>query len=68
MAKRHIIPLGKHKPLRSSWGSYPMVNERKPIEPYCYRDGQSKAMLEHYNRQQEAKSIERGIAILETLM
>jgi len=68
MAKRHIIPLGKHKPLRSSWGAIPMQPNRDSTEPYCYRLGQYPAMQEQWAKAQKQKQNEQAIALLKTLI
>ena len=68
MAKRHIIPLGKHKPLRSSWGAIPMQPNRDITEPLCYRLGQYPAMQEQWAKAQKQKQNERAIALLKTLL
>jgi len=68
MAKRRITPLGKHKPLRSSWGAIPMQPNRDATEPYCFRSGQYPAMQEQWAKAQKQKSVEAGLAILKRLM
>lgn len=68
MAKRPTIPLGKHKPLRSSWGAIPMQPNRDSTEPYCYRLGQYPAMQEQWLKTQKKKQVDEGLAILKTLI
>ena len=68
MAKRYVIPTGKHKPLRSSWGAMDMQPNRDGNEPYCYRFGQFPAMQEQWLKAKEKKSIDAGLAILKTLI
>ena len=68
MAKRYVIPTGKHKPLRSSWGAMDMQPNRDGNEPYCYRFGQYPAMQEQWLKAKKNDQIKKGLAILETLM
>lgn len=68
MARKYIIPMGKHKPVRSSWGALPMVDDKRPVQPYCYRNGQADAMLQRYNEKQAMLATQRGLDILRTLM
>jgi len=51
MAKRHIIPLGHHKPVVSQMSGI-VIND-KPVENeqfYCYRFGQFHVMSEQYKK------------------
>jgi len=49
MAKLHILPVGTHKPLGSSWIKE-VPNDIDVTEPIVYRFGQSKAMADTYAR------------------
>ena len=49
MAKFHILPVGTHKPLGSSWIKE-VPNDIDLTEPIVYRFGQSKAMAATYAR------------------
>jgi len=49
MAKFHILPVGTHKPLGSSWIKE-VPNDIDVTEPIVYRFGQSKAMADTYAR------------------
>jgi len=49
MAKFHILPVGTHKPLGSSWIKE-VPNDIDVTEPIVYRFGQSKAMAATYAR------------------
>ena len=49
MAKLHILPMGTHKPLGSSWIKE-VPNDIDVTEPIVYRFGQSKAMAATYAR------------------
>ena len=49
MAKFHILPVGTHKPLGSSWIKE-VPNDVDVTEPIVYRFGQSKAMAATYAR------------------
>ena len=49
MAKFHILPVGTHKPLGSSWIKE-VPNDVDVTEPIVYRFGQSKAMADTYAR------------------
>lgn len=68
MAKRHIIPLGKHKPIRSSWGAMDMQPNRTEYEYHCYRNGQAEAMLKQYNDRKAVKDKCEALTIWETLI
>ena len=74
MAKRCVTPMGKHKPLRSSWKamdakaySHGYMPENRP-EFRCYVSGQFPAMQEQWAKAQKQKQIDAGLAILKTLM
>ena len=62
MAKRHIIPLGKHKPIRSSWGAMDMQPARLPAheELYSYRVGQESAMIASYEQHKKAVDMRKA--------
>ena len=74
MAKRHIIPMGKHKPVRSSWAAMDTGAYSRSYEPETrpefrvYVTGQADAMLQRYNEKQAMLATQRGLDILRTLM
>ena len=47
MAKLHILPMGTHKPLGSSWIKE-VPSDVDVAEPVVYRFGQSQAMADTY--------------------
>ena len=49
MAKFHILPVGTHKPLGSSWIKE-VPNDIDVTEPVVYRFGQSQAMADTYDK------------------
>lgn len=71
MAKRHIIPLGKHKPVRSSWASMDSMAYSRSYEPESrpefrvYVTGQAGAMLEQYKKDVDKAE---ALAILDSMM
>ena len=71
MAKRHIIPLGKHKPVRSSWASMDSMAYSRSYEPETrpefrvYVTGQAGAMLEQYKKDVDKAE---ALAILDSMM
>ena len=50
MARRHIQPMGKHRPVRSSWGSIDMEPDNTVIRPAVFRNGQADAMQAAYDQ------------------
>jgi len=65
MAKRHIIPMGKHKPLGSSWKSFDhaygrgLMPENRP-EYQCYITGQQSAMIASYEQHKKAVDMRKA--------
>lgn len=56
MAKTYILPIGKHKPVVSSWQSLDhaygraVMPSRENTEYFCYQSGQAKAMADEYTK------------------
>ena len=50
MARRYIQPMGRHKPLRSSWGRIDMEPDNAVIRPAVFRNGQADAMQDAYDQ------------------
>ena len=73
MAKRHIIPMGKHKPVRSSWQSFDhaygrgLMPENRP-EYQCYVTGQQANMIASYEQHKKAVDKREALAILDSLL
>ena len=74
MAKRHIIPLGKHKPVRSSWASMDSMAYSRSYEPetrpeyQCFVTGQQSAMIASYEKHKKMLDKREAIAILDSLL
>ena len=71
MARRHIQPMGRHKPLRSSWGSIDMQPDNTVVRPVCFAVGQADNMAEAHakalRKQQAASNIAELDRLLESL-
>ena len=74
MAKRqHFIPMGRHKPVRSSWASVDSayhrayVPQEKP-EYHCFVTGQFPAMQDQWRKSQEEKARQDAASIMATLI
>ena len=71
MAKRHIQPMGRHKPLRSSWGSIDMQPDNTVVRPVCFAVGQADNMAEAHakalRKQQAAGNLAELDRLLESL-
>ena len=73
MAKRHITPLGRHKPVRSSWASMDTaysnayMPQEKP-EFQIYVTGQFPAMQYQWRKAQAKKSLDDAASIMATLI
>ena len=73
MAKRHFTPIGKHKPVGSSWVSMDMAYshtyepEDKP-EFHAYVTGQFPAMQAQWRKAQEKKTLDDAASIMATLL
>ena len=65
MAKRHITPLGRHKPVRSSWGAFDMQPQRDASDPYCFVTGQFPAMQAQWCKAQADKAMLDAVSIMQ---
>ncbi len=65
MAKRHITPTGKHKPVRSSWGAFDMQPQRDANQPYCFVTGPFPAMQAQYAQAQAGKAMVDAVSIMQ---
>lgn len=74
MAKRHIVPLGRHKPVRSSWESMDSMAYSHSYEPesrpefQVYVTGQQSAMLASYEQHKKAVDKRKALAILDSMI
>jgi hypothetical protein len=74
MAKRHIVPLGRHKPVRSSWSSMDSMAYSRSYEPEerpefrVYVTGQQSAMLASYEQHKKAADKRKALAILDSML
>ena len=71
MARQFITPMGRHKPVRSSWAATDSKAFSRSYEPEtrpdfrCYVTGQADAMLEQYKK---AVDKAEALAILDSMM
>ena len=71
MARQFITPMGRHKPIRSSWAAMDTQAFSRSYEPEtrpefrCYVTGQADAMLEQYKK---AVDKAEALAILDSMM
>lgn len=71
MARKFITPMGRHKPVRSSWAAMDTGAFSRSYEPEtrpefrCYVTGQADAMLEQYKK---AVDKAEALAILDSMM
>ena len=71
MARKFITPIGRHKPVRSSWAAMDTQAFSRSYEPEtrpefrCYVTGQADAMLEQYKK---AVDKAEALAILDSMM
>ena len=71
MARNFITPMGRHKPVRSSWAAMDTGAFSRSYEPEtrpefrCYVTGQADAMLEQYKK---AVDKAEALAILDSMM
>ena len=71
MARKFITPMGRHKPVRSSWQAMDSKAFSRSYEPEtrpefrCYVTGQADAMLEQYKK---AVDKAEALAILDSMM
>jgi len=74
MAKTYILPVGKHKPVVSSWKSLDhaygkaVMPSRENTEYFCYQSGQAKAMAQEYERKKAMLDKAEALAILDSLL
>lgn len=74
MAKTYILPVGKHKPVVSSWQSLDhaygkaVMPSRENTEYFCYQSGQAKAMAREYESRKKALDIANAMAILDSML
>ena len=70
MAKRHIIPLGKHKPVRSQMSGIFIRDDELPYgEQYSvYYTGQETAMIASYEQHKKAVDKREALAILDSML
>ena len=74
MAKTYILPVGKHKPVVSSWQSVDhaygraVMPSRENTEYFCYQSGQAKAMAQEYERKKAMLDKAEALAILDSLL
>ena len=71
MARKFITPMGRHKPICSSWAAMDTQAFSRSYEPEtrpefrCYVTGQADAMLEQYKK---AVDKAEALAILDSMM
>ena len=71
MARKFITPMGRHKPVRSSWAAMDSKAFSRSYEPEtrpefrCYVTGQADAMMDTYRK---AKDKADALAILDSLL
>jgi len=70
MAKRHIIPLGKHKPVRSQLSGIVINDDELPYgEKYSvYYTGQETAMIASYEQHKKAVDKREALDILDSML
>jgi len=74
MAKTYILPVGKHKPVISSWQSLDhaygkaVMPSRENTEYFCYQSGQAKAMAQEYESRKKDIDIADAMAILDSML
>ena len=74
MAKRHIIPMGKHKPVRSSWaamdtGAYSRSYEPETRPEYqCFVTGQQANMIASYDQHKKVLDNREALDILHSML
>ena len=73
MARKHIIPMGKHKPLGSSWQSFDhaygrgLMPETQP-EYQCFVTGQQANMIASYEQHKKVVDMREALAILNSMI
>ena len=68
MARRHIQPMGKHRPVRSSWGSIDMEPDNTVVRPRCFAVGQADNMAEAHAKALRKQQAAANIAELDSLL
>tara|TARA_R100000995_G_C3398017_1_gene83557 strand:+ start:165 stop:380 length:216 start_codon:yes stop_codon:yes gene_type:complete len=68
MARRHIQPMGRHKPVRSSWGSIDMQPDNNIVRPACFAVGQADNMAEAHAKALRKQQAAANIAELDRLL
>ena len=69
MAKRHIIPLGHHKPVKSQMSGIVIPDTpRENTEYFCYRTGQQAAMIASYEKHKKAIDRQKSLVLLDELL
>ena len=69
MAKRHIIPLGRHKPIKSQLSGIVIPDvPRENTEYFCYRTGQQAAMIASYEKHKRAIDKRKALMVLDELL
>ena len=75
MAKKRIIPMGKHKPLGSSWKAMDMAyshsyepEQRPEFRCFASVNGQFDNMAKAYAEHKAKQDKQDALAILETLL
>ena len=73
MARKQYLPIGKHKPLGSSWKSFVhaygrgLMPETRP-EYQCFVTGQQANMIASYEQHKKAVDKREALAILDSLI
>lgn len=74
MAKRHITPMGKHKPVRSSWASMDSMAYSRSYEPetrpeyQCFVTGQQANMIASYEKHKKMLDKREALDILDSML
>jgi len=70
MAKRHIIPLGNHKPVRSQMSGIFIRDDETPYghSHSVYYTGQQSAMIASYEKHKKALDRQKSLVLLDDLM
>jgi len=70
MAKRHIIPLGNHKPVRSQMSGIFIRDDEVPLghSHSVYYTGQGKAMLESYEKHKKVFDRRKSLVLIDELL
>lgn len=68
MAKRYIQPMGKHRPVVSSWGSIDMEPDNTVVRPACFTVGQADNMAEAHAKALRKQQAAGNLAELDRLL